>query len=131
MELKDYTTEELREELKRRRMQAIKEAKRELPKYKEFTAIIKELHNSWGSVNRYVYSITDANPHNSEIKPELFTNIRWRNFSLQNNTFNKATAPKSGDKVLLRYKRHKTYKEEIFDFTKAKIVEILERSNNE
>lgn len=131
MELKDYTTEELRAELKRRRIKAMKEAKKQLPTYKEFTATVERVQNSWGNINAYMYSITDANPHNNEIKSELFTNISWRDFSLQKNTFNKETAPKVGDKVLLRYKRHKTQKEEIFDFTKAKIVEVIERSNNE
>ena len=131
MELKDYTTEELREELKRRRTQAIKEAKKQIPEYKEFTAIVERVNNSYGSINRYVYNITDANPHNCEIESELFANISWRCFKLQKSTFNKDTVPKIGDKVLLRYRRHKTCKAEIFDFTKAKIVEVLERSNNE
>ena len=131
MDLKDYTTEELRAELKRRRVQAMKEAKKQIPAYKEFTATVERVQNSYGSINRYVYSITDANPHNSEIKSELFANISWRSFKLQTNTFNKATVPKIGDKVLLRYRKHKTCKTEIFDFTKAKIVEVLERSNNE
>lgn len=131
MELKDYTTEELRAELKRRRVQAMKEAKKHIPAYKEFTATVKELYNSQTNVNGYVYSVTDAEPHNSDIKQELFNNISWKGFSLQKNTFNKETAPKIGDKVLLRYRRHKTCQAEIFDFTKAKIVEVLERSNNE
>lgn len=131
MELKDYTTEELRAELKRRRTKTIKEAKKQIPAYKEFTATVERLKNSWGNINLYMYSITDAKPHNCEIKSELFANISWRDFSLQQNTFNKANAPKIGDKVLLRYRRHKTCQAEIFDFTKAKIVEVLERSNNE
>ena len=131
MELKDYTTEELREELKRRRVQAMKEAKKQLPAYKEFTATIERVKNSWGNVNLYRYSITDAKPHNCEIKSELFANIGWKGFGLQTNTFNKETAPKIGDKVLLRYKRHKTQKVESFDFMKARIVDVLERSNNE
>ena len=131
MELSDYTTEELRAELKRRRVQAMKEAKKQIPAYKEFTATIKELYNSRTNVNGYVYSVTDAEPHNSDIKQGLFDNIRWKGFSLQKNTFNKANAPKIGDKVLLRYRRHKTCQAEIFDFTRAKIVEVLERSNNE
>ena len=131
MELSDYTTEELRAELKRRRVQAMKEAKKQIPAYKEFVATIKELYNSRTNVNGYVYSVTDAEPHNSDIKQGLFDNIRWKGFSLQKNTFNKANAPKIGDKVLLRYRKHKTHKEEIFDFTRAKIVEVLERSNNE
>lgn len=131
MELKDYTTDELRAELKRRRVQAMKEAKKQIPAYKEFTATVERLKDSWGNINRYMYSITDAKPHNCEIKSELFTNIGWRDFSLQKNTFNKETAPKVGDKVLLRYRRYKTQKFESFDFMKAKIVEVLERSNNE
>ena len=131
MELRDYTTEELRAELKRRRVQAMKEAKKQIPTYKEFTATIKELYNSRTNANGYVYSVTDAEPHNSDIKQGLFNNISWKGFSLQKNTFNKETAPKIGDKVLLRYRRHKTCQAEIFDFTKAKIVEVLELSNNE
>ena len=131
MELKDYTTEELRAELKRRRVQAMKEAKKQAPAYKEFVATIKELYNSRTNVNGYVSSVTDAEPHNSDIKQGLFNNISWKGFGLQKNTFNKANSPKIGDKVLLRYRKHKTQKEEIFDFTRAKIVEVLERSNNE
>lgn len=131
MDLKDYTTEELRAELKRRRVQAMKEAKKQIPAYKEFTATVKGLHNSWANINGYVYSVTDVEAHNSDIKQELLNSIMLKGFSLQANTFNKETAPKIGDKVLLRYKRHKTQKVEIFDFTKAKIVEVLERSNNE
>ena len=107
MELKDYTTEELRAELKRRRTKAMKEAKKEPPKYKEFTATIEKLDYKYGSISEYAYSITDVNPHNNDINSELFNNIRWRRFGLQTNTFKKETAPKIGDKVLLRYRRYK------------------------
>lgn len=131
MELSDYTTEELREELKRRRVQAMKEAKKQIPAYKEFTATVKELHNSWGNINGYVYSVKDAEPHNCDIESRFFDNIGWKGFGLQTNTFNKETAPKIGDKVLLRYRRHKTQKVESFDFMKARIVDVLERNNNE
>ena len=76
MELKDYTTEELRAELKRRRTKAMKEAKKEPPKYKEFTATIEKLDYKYGSISEYAYSITDVNPHNNDINSELFNNIR-------------------------------------------------------
>ena len=88
MELKDYTTEELREELKRRRVQAMKEAKKQLPTYKEFTATVKELHNSWGNINGYVYSVKDAEPHNCDIESRFFYNINNLISNLQSYTKN-------------------------------------------
>lgn len=130
MELKDYTTEELREELKRRRIQALKETKKSMPIYKEFTAIVKSVSDGCNNVNGRVYNVIDAEPYNCEIDIN-FINRSWNRYTLKSNTFNKSTAPRKGDKVLLRYKRHKTQKYEIFDVKNAKIVEVLERSNNE
>lgn len=130
MELKDYTTEELREELKRRRTQAIKEAKKSMPIYKEFTAVVKDISsNHCTNIHRWGYYLINAEPYNCEIDTNLI-NRSWNSYALKSNTFNKSTAPRKGDKVLLRYKRHKTKQYEIFDVKIAKIVEVLERSNN-
>lgn len=125
-ELKNFSDEELRQELKRRRDERRKNQKHEI-KYIEFDAIIKSIDN----VNYY-------NPDGSiNYKPFVFwkyvvdncsnelarRNKHVNEFYLKQGCFKRDNAPKIGDKVKLRYRRTKGG--EIFDLHKAKIVEIV------
>lgn len=125
-ELKNFTDEELRQELKRRSAERRKNQKHEI-KYIEFDAIIKSIDN----VKYY-------NPDGSiQYKPFVFLKYQVDNcsyefarvnkhineFCLKQGCFKRDNAPKIGDKVKLRYRRTKG--KEIFDLRKAKIVEIV------
>lgn len=126
--LQEYTDEELRDELKRRRIERHKIAVREV-EYVEFYATIKSIDNvcyrcSSGK-DKYLpfrywkYNIKD---HTHRLK-----NTEWASYKLQDKTFKKEDAPKVGDRVLLRYKNYKS-SSDIFNVHKAKIVSIIRKS---
>lgn len=87
------------------------------PEYVEFEGIVKTVYK-------------DRSLHcNYSVMGDLrfFSDGYCRDFALKQGVFTKATAPKVGDRVLLRYrktKKHGTNKE-YFDFIKAKIVKVL------
>lgn len=126
MELKDYTTEELREELKRRAKEARLNAKRSEPEYKEFTGVIKSIDQWHCSIYSYLFCITSA-----VVNGERTNDYRYNtDFKLKQGLFHKNTIPQVGDVVLLRYKRTKVNRnKEIFDIKKAKIVKIIEHGS--
>ncbi len=125
-ELKNFTDEELRQELKRRSAERRKNQKHEI-KYIEFDAIIKGIDN----IQSY------SSNRNVKYKPLVFWKYKVDNcsyefarvnkhineFYMKQGCFKRNNAPKIGDKVKLRYRRTKGY--EIFDLVKAKIVEIV------
>lgn len=130
-ELKDYTDEELRNELKRRAIEKRKNTPREVV-YVEFEATIKEVDNKKGyycsgkewhkPFTSWRYEIEDWTTH---------VDIKYHNdFTLKQGCFKRDTAPKVGDRVKLRYRRTKK-SAEIFDIHKAKIVEIVKQKNND
>lgn len=123
MELKDYKTEELREELKRRAKEARLNAKRPEPEYKEFTGVIKSIDQWHRGIYSYLFCITSA-----VVNGERTNDYRYNtDFKLKQGLFHKNTIPQVGDVVLLRYKRTKVNRnKEIFDIKKAKIVKIIE-----
>lgn len=125
-ELKNFTDEELRQELKRRSAERRKNQKHEI-KYIEFDAIIKSIDN----IQSYSFN------GNVKYKPFVFwkyqvdncsyefarVNNHINEFYTKQGCFKRDNAPKIGDKVKLRYRRTKGH--EVFDLKKAKIVEIV------
>lgn len=113
-ELSEYTSEELREELRKR---SIANRKKYEPKYVEFEGIIENIYSS-----KHLYT-TDF--YVSGTHP-LFQGMKHQ-FRLKQPLFKKDTAPKIGDKVLLRYKETKrdTKYNHLFDFCNAKIIKVL------
>ena len=114
MELCDYTTEELRAELIRRR----KKPTKHIPEYIEFEGVVENIYKRRGIYSNS-YVISGSHP--------LFQD-RKREFNLKQPLFKVDTAPKVGDKVLLRYKKTKVHSKknyEIFDFLNAKIIKVI------
>lgn len=115
-ELKDYTDEELRNELKRRAIEKRKNTPREIV-YVEFEATIQTINKRY-CFNQWKFKVNNWTTH---------VDIKYRNeFTLKQGCFKKDTAPKVGDKVKIRYRRTKN-SAEIFDIHNAKIVEIINK----
>lgn len=129
-ELKDYTDDELREELKRRAVERRKDTHRETI-YIEFEATIKKVDNIYCTnfygkgqhkykvFSLWKYIIEDWNldcPNANQI-------LTGRRLELKQGLFKRNDSPQVGDRVKLRYRRTKGY--ESFDIWKAKIVEVI------
>ena len=124
-ELKDYTDEELKSELKRRARANNKTGPREVI-YIEFEATVKSIDN------------IDNTRCSDKVKYKPLTIWRYRvenwttpidityhsQFYLKHGVFNKGTAPKVGDRVKLTYRRTKVNSERS-DISNAKIIEII------
>ena len=129
-ELKDYTDEELRNELKRRAVERRKDTPREIV-YVEFEATIKKVDNilctnfygkglhKYKAFSLWKYVIEDWTltcPNANQI-------LTGRRLELKQGLFKRSDSPQVGDRVKLRYRRTKC--NESFDIWKAKIVEII------
>lgn len=126
MELKDYTTEELREELKRRAKEARLNAKRSEPEYKEFTGVIEYIDQRHRGIYSYLFDITSSVVNGERTNDYIYNS----GFKLKQGLFQKNTIPQVGDVVLLRYKRTKVNRnKEVFDIKNAKIVKIIEHGS--
>lgn len=124
-ELKDYTEEELRNELKRRAVEKRKHTPREIV-YIEFEATVKSIDN---------IQFTDWNGK-VKYKPFVFwkfkvkdwttpVNIKYYDeFYLKQGCFKRDNAPKVGERVKLKYIRRNGYFE-ISNIRNAKIIEIV------
>ena len=125
-ELKDYTDDELREELKRRANERRKDTPREIV-YVEFEATIKEIDNIFMAdyygkgLHKYkVFSLwkyviedwTLACPNANQI-------LTGRRIELKQGLFKRNDSAQIGDRVKLRYRRTKC--NESFDIWKTKI----------
>ena len=125
-ELKDYTDEQLREELKRRARERRANTPREIV-YKEFEATVALLDNvifekldgsmKYRPFQFWRYRLTDCTS-------DLANQHLWNDYYLKHNVFKLDNAPKVGDRVKLRYRKTKKG-HEVFDLNKAKIVEII------
>ena len=129
-ELKDYTDDELREELKRRVIERRKNTPRETI-YVEFEATINKVDNihikNWNGFGNHKYKAFPFWRYKLEdwtLDREHQT-IKSRSFELKPNTFKRNEAPQIGDRVKVRYRRTKGH--ECFDIQKAKIVEIIKQ----
>lgn len=125
-DLYEYTDDELRAELKRRAIEKRKNTPRDI-KYVEFEATIKyvnNIKNTWrnqvwyNQFSTWTFSLKDCTS-------ELANKYPWKDYKLGKG-FNKSNYPKVGDVVKLRYRRTKK-EHEVWDLSKAKIVEIIKK----
>lgn len=126
-ELKNFTDEELRQELKRRSAERRKNQKHKI-KYIEFDAIVKSIYNVQycspdGTIITYKPFVSWKYKVDNCSNELARRNKHVNEFYLKQGCFKRDNAPKIGDKVKLRYRR--TKKDEIFDLYRAKIVEIV------
>lgn len=127
--LKNYTDEQLREELKRRAQEKRKNMKYEI-EYIEFDATCVEVDNRLGykcdggikykPFTFWKYRVKDCSYDFAERHSHIDT------FYLKQGCFKRDNAPQVGDVVKLRYRRTKG--NEIFDLQKAKIIEIIKKA---
>ncbi len=124
-ELKDYTEEELRQELKRRVLERRKNTPRRI-EYVEFEATVCGISNTWSNCQGrefkypfvlWTYQVKDCSIALANFRPE-------NDYKLKGGVFNKGNAPKVGDRVRLRYRRTKGRLESV-DLAKARITEIV------
>lgn len=120
MELKDYTTEELREELKRRAKEARLNAPRKKPKYIEIEATITNIyHYSYSkSFLQTEYTISTSDDRVSSYDLD-------RRYKLKNGCFRKDNTPKIGDTVIIGHLLTKARNS--FSGFNAKIMKIVKR----
>lgn len=121
-ELKDYTTQELRDELKRRAKESrIKAAKEHKPEYLYWEATVKGVQ-TWGSARQYKYRLTTTDPR---IPLEKLMST----FPMIRGIYKKAELPKVGDKVKLRLRYTNLMKQRgLIWWNDSKICEIIERT---
>lgn len=127
-ELKDYTDDELRDELKRRAIERRKNTPREIV-YVEFEATIVSVDNTLGykynGDTKYIpfcfwkYRIKDCSL-------EFANGYPWNDYYNKQGVFKRDNSPKIGDRVKLRYRKTKCGNE-IFCLQKAKIIEIINK----
>lgn len=120
MELKDYTTEELREELKRRAKEARANAVREKPKYIELEAKIKNIHHCSYSKS-FMQTEYSISTNDDRVKPYDIN----RKYKLKNGCFRKDNIPKVGDIVIISHLLTKARNS--FSGSDAKIIRIVKR----
>lgn len=128
MELKDFTDEELREELKRRVKERRKSQKHEI-NYVEFEATICGVDNTSGYKSngdtKYIsfcfwkYQLTDCTL-------EIANVYHYNYYYNKQGVFRRDNSPQIGDRVKLRYRKTKCGSE-FFCLQKAKIVEIIKK----
>lgn len=137
IELKDYTDEELREELKRRSIERRKNTPREIT-YVEFEATIKEVDNiynngkNWYGKGLHKYRAFELWRYKLQdwtLDREHDT-IERVEFKLKQGVFKRNESPQEGDRVKIRYRKTKSGYE-CFNIWNAKIVEIVKRNNDE
>lgn len=126
--LKNYTDEQLREELKRRIEERRKNTKREIV-YIEFEATVDKLDNQQGykcngdvKYKAFVfwkYRLKDCSS-------DLANSYSYNEYYIKQGCFKRDNAPQVGDVVKLRYRRTKS--KEVFDLKTAKIVEIIKKA---
>lgn len=124
-DLKRYTDDQLREELKRRAVERRKNTPREII-YKEFEATIVHIYNvkqkynghtSYLPFEQWSYRVKDIK---SDFVKAYYKDV----FKLARGVFKKDNAPIVGDRVKLRYRKTKR-RYEGFDMDKARIVEAV------
>lgn len=118
MELKDYTTEELREELRRRKKEAIKNAVRKKPEYIEVEGVVVNVRNSYSS---FVWTGFRVKTNDERVP----IHAREYEYKIKQGKFRKNELPKVGDTVIIGHlltKNRNSFRP--FD---AKIIRIVKR----
>ena len=128
-DLKRYTDDQLREELKRRARERRANTPREIV-YKEFEATIVQISNVKQKYNGHTsYLPFEQWSHKVDGIVSDFPSINSSKvYKLARGVFKKDNAPQVGDRVKLRYRRTKKGYEG-FDMDKARIVEVIKRKD--
>lgn len=117
-ELKDYTTKELREELKRRAKEARQNAIREKPKYIEVEAKITNIHH-YSYSKSFMQTEYYISTNDDRVTPYDIN----RGYKLKNGCFRKDNTPKVGDTVIIGHLLTKARSS--FSGYDAKIIRIV------
>lgn len=121
MELKDFTTEELREELKRRAKEARINAGRKKPEYIEIIGVVTKITNNRKSFMYGQYTL--------EIKDDRVRDCdKYTTYTLKTGKFKKDNYPQVGDTVLIKQRLTKAIN--FFVARYAKIDSIIKRKDN-
>lgn len=115
--LSEFSTEELREELRRRR----KKSKKATPEFLEWEGIVEQVHE-WGKLGQYQYTVFSNDP-----KLRLHPMFQRTRYNLKTGAFNKKNTPKIGDRVrmCLRYTKKMKLGKEIIYWNLGKIKEVI------
>ena len=118
MELKDFTTEELREELRRRAKEARINAGKKKPEYIEIIGVVTKITNNRRSFmyNQYTLDINDDRVKDYN---------RYATFTLKTGKFKKDNYPQIGDTVIIKQRLTKAVN--YFVARYAKIDSIVKR----
>lgn len=118
MELKDYTTEELREELKRRKKEAIKNAIHKKPEYIEVEGVVVNVRNVYGS---FVWTDFRVKTNDERVP----SHAHEYEYKIKQGKFRKNELPKIGDIVIIGHllTKNRNY----FSPINAKIIRIVKR----
>lgn len=121
MELKDFTTEELREELRRRAKEARINAGKKKPEYIEIEAVVTKIINNRKSFmyGQYILDIKD-----DRVKDYDKNNT----YTLKTGKFKKDNYPQVGDTVIVKQRLTKAVNFFVARF--AKIDSIVKRKND-
>lgn len=118
MELAEFTTEELREELKRRAKEARINARKKKPEYIEIIGVVTRITNNRKSFmhNQYTLDIKDNRVRNCD---------KLTTYTLKTGKFKKDNYPQVGDTVILKQRLTKAIN--FFIARYAKIDSIVKR----
>lgn len=127
-ELKDYTTDELKAEIKRRVAEERAQRRRETPyraQYAYVTGTISDVSDDPFYRRRYELRIDDADIEKC--------NLRWRyrchDIKLDSKRFRKENAPQIGDKVKVKSRISKQYPNGFGPFSRLIICDIINPTN--
>lgn len=120
MELKDYSSEELREELKRRAKEARKNAVREKPKYIEIEGEVIYIRQEYGTKS-FIWTNFTVKTNDERVS----SHDKIRTYRVKNGCFKKNTIPKIGDIVIIGHLLTKAKKN--FNPYYAKIIRVVKR----
>ena len=121
MELKNFTTEELREELKRRAKEARLNAGRKKSEYIEIIGVVTKITNNRKSFMYGQYSL--------DIKDNRVKDCdKYTTYTLKTGKFKKDNYPQVGDTVLIKQRLTKAVN--FFMARYAKIDSIIKRKNS-
>lgn len=126
MDLKDYTTEELNAELKRRKSEAARKAveeRKKLGRYVYAKAVITKVVPAPFSRQYWRGQILDANV----LKIDYWH--KEREFRIIRENFNRKTAPRVGDIVLLKSMKTNLSPNGFAPYSFPRISKVLERKN--
>lgn len=124
MELKDYSIEELKAEIKRRKKEDKKMQPKREPEYGYITATVTAID---GDVfTRQSYRLEIDEDCKSKVTSDFLCHSRHHRFNLLSGVFSKKTAPEVGDKVMLKSLKTKANPTGYGLYSDPKICKVVE-----